>query len=612
MRKTSLSLYQLVPFILSSLCPWHLMSQEINLITQGKDSHIELHWNLSNHPQVFGYQIYRSVDSSGGFSMVKFAGKTETRINDFFGRVDTTLFYQIMAVDIQDSILATSNIGKGITKSMTDEELMTMVQEYTFRYFWEHGHPVSGMARERNTSGDIVTTGGTGFGIMAMLVAVERGFITREQALQRLIRITSFLEFADRFHGAFPHWMQGKTGDVIAFSTYDDGGDLVETAFLIQGLLAARSYFQEDTALENSLRSTITRIWHAVEWDWYARGGPVMYWHWSPIHDWRMNFPLRGFNETMIVYILAIASPTHPVAPSLYKTGWAGGGNYSNTFTYYNIKLSVGGSNYGGPLFFSHYSFLGFDPRKKIDDFVDYFERNRNHALIHWEYCRANPKKYAGYSESSWGLTASDDPFGYLAHEPGNNRDNGTISPTAALASMPYTPMQSMAALKHFYRDLGKELWGNFGFYDAFNLQVNWFADSYLAIDQGPIVCMIENHRTALLWNLFMSNEEIQNAIKSAGFISTAARRTHHTPGLRIYPNPVFENTAITIEALQGNIKSIEIWDNSAHRLFTTYESGQHSHKAYFQLPSLPGGVYWIIVHMDNKRYLERLLILKP
>ena len=371
----------------------------------------------------------------------------------------------------------------------SDSALLDMIQRYSFRYFWEFAHPASGMARERNTSGDIVTTGGTGFGIMALLVGIHRGFISREEGRDRLLKITGFLGFADRFHGVFPHWMDGNTGNVVPFSPKDDGGDLVETAFLMQGLLAARQFFEENEPLETALRQSITQLWEAVEWDFYRKNGSgKLYWHWSPNYGWEINFPITGWNEALIVYLLAVASPTHPVPASLWQSGWTAS-NYANGFTFFGQKLPVG-PNAGGPLFFAHYSFLGFDPRGKKDAFCNYFHQNRAHSLINRAYCAANPKNFVGYGNDCWGLTASDDPGGYLAHEP--NNDNGTISPTAALSSMPYTPVESMAALKHFYRQLGAKTWGPMGFFDAFNEEKNWQADSYLAIDQGPIIGMIE------------------------------------------------------------------------------------------------------------------------
>jgi hypothetical protein len=399
---------------------------------------------------------------------------------------------------------------------ITDDELLTRVQQQTFKYFWDFAHPSSGMARERNSSGDIVTIGGSGFGIMALIVGMERNFITRDQGLQRMDKILDFLEIADRFHGAWPHWVNGTSGDVIPFSPNDNGGDLVETSFLVEGLITFRQYLDGAVPEENILINRINTLWKGVEWDWYTRGGQnVLYWHWSPDKEWIMNHQIKGYNECLITYVLAASSPTHTINVPVYTQGWASNGGIVNGRSFYNITLPLG-FDYGGPLFFTHYSFLGLDPRTLQDQYANYWTQNVNHSLINHQHSVVNPKQFVGYSDENWGLTASDNHLGYSAHSPTN--DLGVISPTAALSSFPYTPDQSMKALKFFYYKLGDRLWGDYGFYDAFNLTEGWTASSYLAIDQGPIVIMIENHRTGLLWSLFMSAPEVQDGLDKLSF----------------------------------------------------------------------------------------------
>lgn len=402
---------------------------------------------------------------------------------------------------------------------ISDEELLTLVQRQTFKYFWDFAHPVSGMARERSTSGETVTSGGSGFGVMTIVVGVHRNFITRQEALLRMQRIVDFLKNkAQRFHGAFPHWLNGSTGAVQPFSAKDNGADLVETSLLFQGLLTARQFFDGNDASEIALRSDINSLWNDVEWDWFRKdNGDVLYWHWSPDYSWDINLPIRGWNEALITYVLAASSPKHAIPRSVYDKGWANNGQIVNGNKYYDIDLPLGPPN-GGPLFFSHYSFLGLNPKGLKDTYADYYVQNKAHAMINYRYCLANPKHFSGYSVDCWGLTASDDINGYLAHEP--NNDNGVISPTAALSSFPYTPEESMRALKFFYYKLGDRVWKDNGFIDAFSLYEPWFADSYLAIDQGPIIIMLENYRSGLLWDLFMSSPEIKNGLKVLGFTS--------------------------------------------------------------------------------------------
>lgn len=413
---------------------------------------------------------------------------------------------------------------------LSDDSLLTLVEYRTFQYFWDGAEPTSGAARERYHSDNIypendkhiITSGGTGFGVMAILVGIERNFISREQGLDRLTKLVDWLESADRFHGVWPHWLNGETGRVKPFSPDDDGGDIVETSYLLQGLICVRQYFKDGNEKEKSLASKIDKLWREVDFNWYRNGGKnVLYWHWSPNNGWKMNFPVEGYNECMILYILAAASPTHTIPAEVYHEGWARSGAMRNDPQHrqYGYHLSLkhnSAAQFGGPLFWSHYSFLGLDPRNLKDDYADYWEHNRNHTLINRQYCIENPKKYKGYGENCWGLTASYSPRGYAAHSP--NEDLGVISPTAALSSFPYTPKESMKVIRHLYEDLGDKVFGEFGFYDAFSEQENWYPKRYLAIDQGPAIVMIENHRTGLLWKLFMSAPEITIAKEKLGF----------------------------------------------------------------------------------------------
>ena len=397
--------------------------------------------------------------------------------------------------------------------AISDDSLLTLVQARTFRYFYDFAHPVSGLARERNTSGDVVTTGGSGFGLAAFPVAVERGFISRADALTHCTKVVNFLaDQAERFHGAYPHWLDGRTGKTIAFSTKDNGADLVETAFLIEGLLVLRQYFSGATAEETALRDKITAIWEGVEWTWFQQNRQnVLYWHWSPNYGWEMNMPIRGWNEALIVYVLAASSPAYSIDKTVYTQGWARNGAIRNNKKYYDILLPLGEEK-GGPMFFAHYSFLGLNPMRLSDEYADYGEQNTAHARINYAYSLGHRDQPADSTQAHWGLTASDIPNGYTATSPTN--DNGTTAPTATLASMPYTPAESMAALRYFYYTLGDKLWGEYGFYDAFNLPSRWFARSYIAIDQGPIIVMIENYRSGLIWRLFMSCPDIQEGLR--------------------------------------------------------------------------------------------------
>tara|TARA_R110001583_G_scaffold139115_3_gene291251 strand:- start:74 stop:1459 length:1386 start_codon:yes stop_codon:yes gene_type:complete len=413
---------------------------------------------------------------------------------------------------------------------ITDAELLDLTQETTFKYFWDFAEVNSGCARERyhpfdtSNSANVVTTGGTGFGLMAIIVGIERGFISREEGVERFDKILSFLAAADRFHGAWPHWINGTSGEVIPFSTQDDGGDLVETAFLAQGLICVYEYLKEGTDSEQLLAEKANDLWKGVEWDWYTQDQEVLYWHWSPTYDFSINMELTGYNEVLIAYVMAAASPDHGIGKEVYTSGWASNGGLLSSNSAYGYPLLVkhnGAENYGGPLFWSHYSYLGLNPKELSDDYVNYWNVNLNHSKINYNHCVENPNEYEGYGEDCWGLTASysrnsDGTTGYAAHKPEN--DLGVISPTAAISAMPYTPDESMAALRYFYKNKDKLL-GVAGFYDAFSPEYDyWVAEAYLAIDQGPQIIMIENYRTGLLWNLYMQNTDVKAGLDKLGF----------------------------------------------------------------------------------------------
>lgn len=481
-------------------------------------AHVELQWNNNRG---FAWEIYRST---GGEAFVKCGETTNDYFHDFFGNPvenATPVTYRILPKGMK----ATSEHAvklelKVMVQPASEEALLDIVQRATTRYFFEFAEPLSGMARERSndTNGEIVTTGGTGFGIMALVAASERGYYPRKEVTEKISRIVSFLEKAERFHGAWAHWYDARTGKVFSFSKYDDGGDLVETALLMQGLLVAREYYKSE---EQSLSERITRLWETVEWNWYTRGTDSLYWHWSKNHAWKMNHRIKGFDETLITYVLAASSPTYPISAKVYEASFKTSPYFLNGKSYYGIKLDLG-MELGGPLFFTHYSFLGLDPRGLTDRHTNYFERNKAHTLIHRAYAIENPKKHVGYGEHLWGFTSSDDPLvGYSSHHPGTDADNGTVSPTAALSSIVYTPLESKKVLNYLYYSNGSQLWGRYGFYDAYNPGLpegQQVVRSYLAIDQGPIAVMMENYRSGLIWKLFMQQPEIRKGIQKLGF----------------------------------------------------------------------------------------------
>ena len=515
-----------------------LKAPEITEI-EGFERHIDFRFTKLSDPAVDFYNVYSSTDGKD-WKKIGLANRWDDRYTDYIGTTDTERSYRVSAVDFAGNECKLSKAVKcRTTGEMTDEQLMDMVQEAQFRFYWEANDPHSGLSLENTPGHDyMIATGASGFGMMTILVGVERGFVTRDQAADRFLRITDFLTKAEKHHGAFSHFMDGRTGKTVPFfGPRDNGGDLVETSFMTQGLLAARQYFNGENEKENTIRERIDSIWEGIEWDWYKRypDSPFLYWHWSPDKEWIINHRLIGWNETMITYLLAIMSPTHAVEPEMYYTGWASpdeyaqeyrmawserpeGKNYWNGNTFFGVKLDVGVSN-GGPLFFTHYSFQGFDPHALTDRWTNYFENNRNIAEINLRYCIANPQGYEGYGEDFWGLTACDGVWRYCAHEPMAHQDDGTIAPTGALASMPYTPEASLKAMKKMYREYGRYLWGPYGFYDAYNPTLNWVSPIYMGLNQGPSVVMIENYRTGKIWELFMSHPDVKAGLEKLNAI---------------------------------------------------------------------------------------------
>jgi exo beta-1,2-glucooligosaccharide sophorohydrolase (non-reducing end) len=490
---------------------------------KGYERHIDITWDPVADPALAQYVIYRS-ENNGPFQPIGVQRPGVDRFCDYTGNPHMTASYRVTARTSSLRESPPSSPATASTHPMTDEQLLTMVQEASFRYYWEASGPRSGMTRESTPGNDdILAMGASGFGVMAITVAADRGFITHQQAIDRLLKITSFLARADRFHGAWPHFLSDSTGHVLpVFGMFDNGADLVETSFMMEGLLAARQYFKNDGPSGQELYQRITRLWEGIDWNWF-RATPqrdALYWHWSPEYSFYIANRLTGWNEVMITYLEAIASPTHPIPASDFYSGWAGegiGNHYANGKSYYGITLPVGGGT-GGPLFFTDYSFMGFDPKGIHDRFADYYNQNRAQARINQHYCIHNPNHWKGYGADDWGLTAVDGPEGYVPYEPTPDLDDGTLAPTGAISAMPYTPEASMAALRHFYRDLGAQVWGIYGFRDAFNLQRNWYSGITMGLNQAPQAVMIENARTGLIWKNFMANPEIQPMLDKIGF----------------------------------------------------------------------------------------------
>lgn len=581
-----------------------------NFTAAGFDSHAELNWTIPLED--LSYRIYASFNNGQSYEI---RGETNNKYYlDFVpeSAKNSTVLYRLIAfsLDNESQPVETS----ATLTDYTDDELLDMYERYAFRYFWEGAHQQSGMALERtNGSNNTAASGATGMGLMAMIAAYEREFQPREDIKDRIIKILSFLETCDRHHGAWSHWYNADTKQTQPFSTKDDGGDLVETSYVASALIALRNYFSGLDDKSILIREKAKQLYEGIEWDWYRQSGQnVLYWHWSPNYNFQMNMPLKGWNEALITYIMAASSPTHTIPKTVYEQGWASNGSIVNKRSYYSYEINLS-PDYGGPLFWIHYSFLGINPRGLKDQYADYWNETVNTARIHYAYAVSNPKGHTNYSNKCWGLTASDDPNGYTAHQPMYN-DNGTISPTAALASMPYTPEESIRALKYFYQERGKDLFGIYGPYDAFNDKLSWIQKAYIGIDQGPIVVMIENYRTGLIWNNVMKDPDIQAGLNKLGFTyeTIATIKDIHSQNiLKIFPNPTSNLIFIDMESknIQGNF-TFELYALNGE-LILSRPVAYFNTNIRIELPRLDSGIYLAFLKGKNNCYHSKLIISK-
>jgi hypothetical protein len=265
--------------------------------------------------------------------------------------------------------------------------------------------------------------------------------------------------------------------------------------------------------VEKEIRGTADQLWREIDWTWFAKeqdGRAVLLWHWSPQFEWKKGMAIQGFNETHIIYLLAICSPTHPVPVRTYWEGWQGGGErFSKSREDFGIPMTLGrGMNM--PMFFAHYSYLGFDPHALSFNGRTYFDHLRDMCRVQVAYTQSKRDQFKGY-DTLWGFTSSRGPKGYKAYAP--TRDDGTITPTAALSSLPYVPEESLAFLRELQKNY-RSLWGKYGFADSFNPTQNWVAPGYLGNDVGTIAPMIENYLSGLCWKTFMKAPEISVALQ--------------------------------------------------------------------------------------------------
>lgn len=482
---------------------------------------VDLVW--PNQGEGLHYEVQRADRMSGEYETLDHITPTVHLYSDYLGESGLTRYYRVRSFDPETGKTSPWSDPAVATSTPFDRTgFVTEVQEASFRYFYDYAYPGSNLPREGIKAEDswdpeAISAVSVGMYFFNIAAGIERGFISRQAGVEHVTVALDFLAGpTQRFFGAFPHWIDGKTGAVRPFSQTDNGADMVETAIIAEGLIFAREYFDNNTSEEAHIRETADALWKAIEWDKFIKTPDnVMIWHWSPDYGFS-DLPIVGFHEAEICYILGVASPDYPISTDTYWDGWVG-----MNPEYYNHREVPGidgpleltlGWDYGKPMFAMHYSYMGLDPRKvplkdgnKFDEFVRQTEANRQYALL-------NADTWKGY-DTYWGLTASLSPGGYRAHTPVTD-DNGTISPTAALSSIAYLPEPVIDMMQDMYLNKGDKLWGPFGFYDAFNPKQDWVANGYIGIDVGPVAPMIENYKTGKLWEVFMRAPEVTKAIE--------------------------------------------------------------------------------------------------
>lgn len=483
-------------------------------------------------------------------------------------------------------------------------------QKAAFTYFYDFAEENSGLAYEGyNHSSKAVTIGGSGFGIMSLIVGAERGWITREQAIERTVKAVRWLGKADRYKGIWSHW-HSPDGKAFPFGNQVEAGDAVETSFLITGLIAAQEYFNGGTELEKEISDSVTSFINTIDWNHYTNGENHLYWIWHTPNN-TYELPVKGWNEGLITYLLALGAPEgHRISKDAYTAGWQSNGGFcNNNRENYGYKLPLGQEN-GGPLFFAHYSFVGLNPMRMKDNYAFYWQNNVAHAMINRHYCVYEAPSNYQYSANMWGLTACNGigSKGYSARCPGN--DDGIIAPTAALASYPYVPFYATQVLMSM--DQIDALQGKYGIGDSYEPAIGQANNNHLAIDQGPIVVMIENYRSGLIWDLVMRSEYIQNCLKMAGieldpvleegFAYTTINTETKQYDMMMHPDR--EQYELDFYAAEAGNATLSISSDNKEVFTTNFECQQGHNRFDFKSNDLlKGKKYTLTVNKNNKTY---------
>ena len=494
------------------------------LVSLAGDQSVVLHWDANTDATLAGYRVYRSTTGAGGpFSLQNSSLLTTAGFCDLNSKVvnGQTNFYYATAVDTssQES-LASATLGALPHPFASNDEFLDYVQETSFDYFWYCANPSNGLVPDRSATGSACSIAAVGFGLTAIGIGVDHGWITRTQGVARMLTtLNTFLQGPQGpgttgtigYQGWFYHFLDMNSA-VRANSELSS----IDTVLLLAGILYAKQYFNRTSADEASIRTMADAIFNRVNWTFMSQGTNAVAMGWQPTSGFTGYGNWIGYNEAMILYCLGLGTATNPLPASAWNrwtSGYTWGTYYGQTYVSFP------------PLFGYEYSHCWMDFRHIADSYMNshnstYFENSRRAALAQVAYCSTAP--HVGYSSTVWGLTACDGPppTGYAARGlPPVGLDDGTIAPTAAGGAMPFTPEYSLPTLLAFYNRFRIHIWTSYGFRDSFNLGQSWYDTDELGIDQGPIVIMIENYRTQKVWQLFMQNAEVQRGLQRAGFV---------------------------------------------------------------------------------------------
>jgi hypothetical protein len=508
------------------------MAVPTGLVQRVGDRSIILHWDPVVDSRLAGYHVYRISSETGPSEQHRVTLATNHFV-DFEVENGSTYRYRVRAVDTAGRESRDSETISVTPHVLDDEAFLDLVQHTAFDYFWYEANPLNGLIKDRSSDPSLSSITAVGFGLSALTVGIDRGWISREVARTRVLTTLTFLwnsphgpgADATGYNGFYYHFLDMQTGRRVPGSELST----IDTALLLGGVLHVQQYFDQPDPIEAEIRALADALYRRVDWPWMQVRSAKICHGWKPETGF-LPYDWGGYNEAMILYLLALGSPTFPISPDAW-TAWTSSYAWQTHYGQAFVTFP--------PLFGHQYSHVWIDFRGIQDAYMrdkglDYFENSRRATLANRAFAIANPHGWADYGENVWGLTASDIPSSYRARgAPPDQSDDGTITPTAAGGSFAFTPHESLAALRHMYATYRMQIWGPYGFKDAFNPSMKWFARDYLGIDQGPIVLMIENSRTSRIWKVFMHHVAIQHGLARAGFVPvTEAKSVQPIPDL--------------------------------------------------------------------------------